>query len=188
MTAFNNKQIIVSCDTTVGNIDIIVEKEWSPNGANRFIELVEDKFFDNSSMFRSIRNWLSQFGIANTIDKNTKWETPIHDDNRAPARFKKGFVSFAGSGINSRTTQLFFTFNDNNNLGNSPWETPIGYVTPETLYVLDKINCEYGDIHPWNNNGPDPRIIKVSGNDYLKEKFPNLTYFNKCTVKYLDIV
>eukprot|EP00329_Picozoa_sp_Boothbay-MS584-11_P004430 45543_1 len=35
-------------------------------------------------------------------------------------------VSFAGSGPNSRSTQMFVTLRDSNMLGKSPWETPFG--------------------------------------------------------------
>ena len=51
-------------------------------------------------------------------------------------------VSFAGHGQHSRTDQIFIAYSDNEDLGKSPWETPIGMVV-EGMEVVDKIHkCE----------------------------------------------
>lgn len=39
-------------------------RDWSPNGADRFIELVRDDFFTDVALFRCVKNFLVQFGIS----------------------------------------------------------------------------------------------------------------------------
>merc|ERR1712125_48233 len=97
------------------------------------MQLVQTRFFDNSPFFRVVKGFLVQFGIAANPQLTKIWQArgPIADDDRAnipPPPFKRGYVSFAGSGPNSRTTELFIAYRDSTHLGNSPWETPIGFV------------------------------------------------------------
>jgi len=40
-----------------------VNHAWSPLGAERFVELVEDDYFTDVAMFRCVKNFLVQFGI-----------------------------------------------------------------------------------------------------------------------------
>lgn len=53
-------------------------------------------------------------------------------------RFRRGYLAYAGAGINSRGTQLIMSFQDNLYLGGgSPWEVPFaqvyGYESYQTL-------------------------------------------------------
>ena len=43
---------VVRLETTKGNIDIRVVKNWAPNGADRFYNLVVAGFYDNCYFFR----------------------------------------------------------------------------------------------------------------------------------------
>jgi cyclophilin family peptidyl-prolyl cis-trans isomerase len=49
---------------------------------------------------------------------------------------KRGMVSFAGGGTDSRTTQLFVSLRDSKYLGKANWETPIAQVV-EGMDVVD---------------------------------------------------
>ena len=70
----------VLCDTTAGPWTVEVHPSWSPNGAKRYLELVEDGFFTNLPLFRAVPGFLVQFGISMDKDKNKKWEETIADD------------------------------------------------------------------------------------------------------------
>lgn len=90
-------------------------------------------------------------------------------------------VAFAGSGDNSRTTQIFFALANHFSLGHSPWETALGFVTPETMSTIDKVYTGYGDGAPWGN-GPSQGRINAEGNAYLRSEFPLLDYIHECHV------
>ena len=59
----------------------------------------------------------------------------IPDDPHPPAvsfADGEGYVSFAGSGAASRTTQIFVTVQPLPFLGKAPWETPAASTTSST--------------------------------------------------------
>ena len=144
-------ETIVQCETTKGPIDIVLNPRWSPNGVERFLDLVENKYFNqNVPLFRCVENFLCQFGYLPGAEP---FEMTIEDDRLVPESvpFKRGYVSFAGNGPHSRSSHLFVTLGDHvESLGTEPWETPIGYVTEESMKnVVSKWNTEYGDMAPW---------------------------------------
>jgi len=177
-----NQEIQVQCSTTVSEtlLQIELHKEWAPLGCERFLELVSDGYFSNAAFFRVVKGFLVQFGIAAEPSKWSEWyeKGPIEDDtNHVP--FKRGYLSFAGSGPNSRTTELFVAYSDDNSFGSTPWETPFGVVT--NMDILDKIYDGYGDVVPFGS-GPDQQEMYKRGNSYLRENFPKLDFIVECTI------
>ena len=55
---------LVHCETTKGPLTIEVHKDWSPLGAERFIDLVRDDFFTDIAFFRCVERFLTQFGFV----------------------------------------------------------------------------------------------------------------------------
>jgi peptidyl-prolyl cis-trans isomerase A (cyclophilin A) len=117
---------IVECSTSKGPLKIEIYREWSPLGADRFLELVKDQFFTNIGLFRCVHNFLVQFGISEDPAKKHWHGESIKDDPNLHKRIKKHFLSYAGGGPNTRSTQLFIAFEDLDFLGKEPWETPFG--------------------------------------------------------------
>ena len=79
-------------------IDIVVHEEWAPIGADRFLKLVDDNYFDGCPLYRFIPEFIVQWGIPTDAAKWKKWgENKVTDD---PVKMgnKKGFLSFATSG------------------------------------------------------------------------------------------
>ena len=85
----------------------------------------------------------------------------------------------SGSGPNSRTSQLFFSYGDNPGLGRELWETPFGEVI-EGMEHLEAL-YSYGDMPPWGK-GPEQPKIRNDPN-YVKDQFPLLDKFTECTVE-----
>jgi cyclophilin family peptidyl-prolyl cis-trans isomerase len=117
---------IVECSTTKGFLAIEVHREWAPLGADRFLELVKDSFYTNIALFRCVHKFLVQFGISEDPTKKHWHNKNLKDDPNIHIGVKKNYVSFAGGGPNTRSTQLFIAFEDLDFLGNEPWETPFG--------------------------------------------------------------
>ena len=61
-----------------------------------------------------MKNWIVQFGVSGEPALTKEWRKkgPIPDDPQwlpqEKGRFKRGMLSFAGGGANSRGTELFF--------------------------------------------------------------------------------
>ena len=116
-----DQKALVTCTTTKGPIVMILHRSWSPLGYDRAAELFERKYYDGSHFFRVIPQFLVQFGLSYTTDTELKKfaDNEIEDDPKREdlMPFREGMMSFAGSGPNSRTSQLFIAFDGAGGLG-----------------------------------------------------------------------
>src|SRR5438874_13663596 len=60
-------------DTTKGAFVIEVHRDWAPNGADRFYNLVKNGFYDNVRFFRVISGFMVQFGIHSDPKVSARW-------------------------------------------------------------------------------------------------------------------
>lgn len=186
---FIPRAAFVECRTTKGPLMITVMPKWSPLGAGRFLELVHNKYFDGCALNRVVKGFLTQFGIGADHQQRTLYrKDTIYDDPPVDIKFKPGYMAYAGSGPNSRTTEVFIVMPDTpqhqlDAFGNNPWETPFAYVDEENVENTVANWYAYGDMPPWGS-GPDPQeIYKRNGYDvYLKNEFPKMDYIENCIV------
>lgn len=160
-------------ETSKGDFVVEVHRDWAPQGADRFYELVKNGWFDEARFFRVVSNFMVQFGINADPAKNTEWRAKRIQDDPVKQSNKRGFITFATSGPNSRTTQVFINFKDNSFLDSQGF-APFGQVV-QGLDVVDQINAEYGE-------SPNQMQIQSQGNAYLKKDFPRLDFVKKVTV------
>src|SRR5438045_7115587 len=70
--------------TSKGDFTVEVTREWAPKGADRFYNLVRNRFYDNVRFFRVIRmprSFMAQFGISGDPAIAAKWsDATITDD------------------------------------------------------------------------------------------------------------
>src|SRR5580704_8748608 len=50
--------------TTKGDFVIEAHRDWSPNGADRFYNLVKMGFYDDTRFFRAVDGFMVQFGLS----------------------------------------------------------------------------------------------------------------------------
>lgn len=109
-----------------GKIVIETHPSWAPLGVQRFHELMDDNFYDRAKFFRVVDDFMIQFGI-NADPKKIK-PSRIKDDEVKQTN-SRGTVTFAMSGKNSRTSQLFInTRTDGNAFLDKQGFAPIGEV------------------------------------------------------------
>merc|ERR1712003_18619 len=118
--------------------------------------------------FRVVDNFMVQFGIPAQPEEASKWRSQTLQDDTVKQSNKRGYITFATSGPNSRTTQMFINFKDNGFLDNQGF-APFGEVVGNGMEVVDRINKQYGE-------KPNQGSIQSRGNEYLKKDFPNLSY------------
>lgn len=186
--AIGPSEFQVECSTSAGDIHAHIIPKWSPFGASRFLELVDIGYFDGSALNRVVPNFLTQFGISANYAQRTKWRMAnIPDDEPLGIKFRPGYMSYAGSGKDSRSTEMFIVMPNTDEeqlsyFGQNSWETPFGYVDMEDVEEVVGKWFAYGDMPPWGE-GPDSQLIYLeNGYDYLKEKFPNLSYLQSCKI------
>src|SRR5207253_4667037 len=101
-------------DTSAGVFEILVHRDWAPKGADRFYNLVKNGFFDDTRFFRVVPNFMVQFGINGDPAIASAWQNAnLKDDPGGKQSNKKGYVTFATRGKDTRTTQVFINFKDN---------------------------------------------------------------------------
>jgi len=166
----------VDFDTSAGPFVIEVTRAWAPKGADRFYNLVKNGYFNDTRFFRVVRNFMVQFGIHGDPKLNEVWrETNITDDPVTQSN-KRGYITFATSGPNSRTTQVFINFRDNAGLDPQGF-APFGQVV-SGMEVVDKLNGEYGEAPSQMQ-----QQIQSGGNAFLAKSFPRLDYIKKATIE-----
>ena len=167
-------------DTTKGKFTVEVTRALSPNGVDRFYNLVRAGFFKDIAFFRVIPGFMCQFGIHGDPKVAAAWRTATIPDDPVKSGNDRGAITFAKTGApNSRSTQFFINFKDNRNLDAMGFAS-FGKVI-EGMDVVDKINGEYGEGAP-RGRGPDQGRIQSEGNAYLTKDFPNLDYIKAVTI------
>src|SRR4051812_17501607 len=103
-------------DTTKGKFTIEVTRALSPNGADRFYNLVRSGYFKDITFFRVIPGFMCQFGIHGDPKVSAAWRGARIQDEPVKSSNTRGAISFAKGGPNTRTTQLFINLVDNQRL------------------------------------------------------------------------
>ena len=166
-------------DTSKGPVVIEVRREWAPNGADRFYNLVKNGFYDDARFFRVISGFMVQFGINADPKISAQWRVANIPDDPVKQSNKRGYITYAMAGPNTRTSQVFINFGDNASLDSQGF-SPFGRVVTG-MEVVDKLNAEYGEGAP-RGRGPDQSRMQMEGNAYLKKEFPNLDYIKSATI------
>jgi peptidyl-prolyl cis-trans isomerase A (cyclophilin A) len=104
------------------------------------------------------------------------WRTQQLKDDPVKQSNKRGYITFATAGPNTRTTQVFINFEDNAALDAQGF-APFGQVV-EGMDVVDKLYSGYG-----RNNVPDQGRITKEGNAYLQKNYPRLDYIKKASIE-----
>ena len=167
-------------DTSKGVFVVEATRDWAPNGADRFYNLVKNGFYDNVRFFRVISGFMVQFGISGDPRVSAPWREARIPDDPVKQSNRRGYITYAMAGPNTRTSQVFINFADNANLDQSGF-SPFGRVV-SGMDVVDKLNAEYGEGAP-RGRGPDQGRIQMEGNAYLNKEFGRLDFVKKATIE-----
>jgi peptidyl-prolyl cis-trans isomerase A (cyclophilin A) len=161
--------------TSEGDVVIEVHRDWAPNGADRFYNLVSSGYYDGARFFRVINGFMAQFGMNADPLVTAQWRVATLPDDPVAESNTRGRITFAmTSQPNSRTTQVFINFGNNSNLDGMGF-APFGEVV-EGMEVVDRFHSGYGE-------SPDQGQIQGRGNEYLEAQFPELDYVVRATIE-----
>ncbi len=167
-------------DTSKGVFVVEVRRDWAPNGADRFYNLVKNGFFDNVRFFRVVDGFMVQFGIHGDPKIAAQWSNANIPDDPVKQSNKRGFITYATRGRNTRTTQVFINFGDNSRLDRDGF-SPFGQVV-SGMNVVEALYNGYGEGAP-DGKGPHQGRIQAEGNAYLTKEFSRLDFVRKATVE-----
>jgi cyclophilin family peptidyl-prolyl cis-trans isomerase len=169
-------------ETTKGNFDIEAQRQWSPKAVDRLYQLIKSEFYTDIALYRVVPNFVAQFGVHNDSIINNSWQKYKVIDEPTLEKNIEGTISFARSGKDSRSTQLFINLKSN-----SPRLDTINYNGVKGFPVIAKVtegmnivmsfNNEYGE-----NPGKRQDSIQKYGNSYLRNNYPKLDYIKKAYI------
>jgi peptidyl-prolyl cis-trans isomerase A (cyclophilin A) len=167
-------------DTSKGMVVITVHRDWAPIGADRFYNLVKNGYFDDVRFFRVLDGFMAQFGIHGDPAIDRVWMSANLKDDPVKQSNKRGFITYATGGPNTRTTQVFINYGDNASLDKQGF-APFGQVTTG-MNIVDKFYSDYGEGQP-GGAGPSQGALHSQGNAYLAKSFPKLDYIKTAVIE-----
>ncbi len=153
--------------TTKGPFVVTVHRSWAPRGADRFYELVRTCFYDNQPLFRVVPGFVVQWGISGTPSVAAKWQNATIKDDPVKHSNAAGTITFAMSGPNSRTTQVFVNLVANPSLDSQGF-APFGAVT-SGFSVFNQLYSGYGET-------VDQGALTQNGASWAHANFPKLDW------------
>jgi peptidyl-prolyl cis-trans isomerase A (cyclophilin A) len=133
-------------ETSKGNIDVDINRSWSPKAADRFFQLVKHHVLDHALFYRVIPGFVAQFGSSDTTIMNYWDSTKVQDEPLIKSNLR-GTLSFARSGAETRSTQLYFNLVDNSFLDTLSFQKVIGFpvigMVSNGMPVVDSIYAGY---------------------------------------------
>lgn len=165
-------------ETTGGGFTVKVTRNWGPNGADRFYNLVKSGFYDNNRIFRVITGYIMQWGVHGDPKVSAAWNKAQIKADRAKMTNTRGRISFAqGAFASQRSTQVFINYGDNSKKLDADGYAAFGEVT-QGMALMDQLYDKYGE-------GPDQKFIFAEGNAFLAKNFPQLDYIK--TARLVDL-
>ena len=166
-------EFIVEFETTKGKIKLEIKREYSPLAVDRFYYLASNNYYNYNRFFRVLPNFVVQWGMKGNPKVDKIWGDMGVKDEPVKLSNTKGTISFARSGPNTRSNQLFINLVDNTRLDTSSWGGANGFPgfgkVIEGMEIVESINSEY-------MQEPNQDSISTIGNTYLNRNFPNLDY------------
>lgn len=159
--------------TTKGEVLIQVTRSWAPLGADRFYNLVKAGYYDGDPFYRIVPGFVVQWGFTPRPDVNRAWANANLQDDPVTQSNRRGTITFATSGPNTRSTQLFINLAENQRLDGMGF-SPFGEVV-SGMDAIDKLNQEYGE-------QPQQDRLAMEGSSYFSKTFPNLDVIKGATI------
>jgi peptidyl-prolyl cis-trans isomerase A (cyclophilin A) len=159
-------------DTTKGPVTVEVSRVSAPLGVDRLYNLVKAKYFDGARFFRVVPGFVVQFGLAADPKVTDAWDVPIQDDPVLVSN-KRGTLTFATAGPDTRTAQLFINLGNNERLDAQHFSA-FGRVV-DGVDIVDQI-------YSGDGQKPEQPRIEKEGNAYLEKEFPNLDYIKTASI------
>lgn len=156
---------MLKMETTMGTIEIELDKEKAPVTVENFLAYVADGFFDNTIFHRVIPNFMIQGGGFTADMNQKKTSAPIKNEADNGLSNKRGTLAMARTNdINSATSQFFINLKDNAFLDHS--DRDFGYAVfaevTAGMDVVDKIAAVKTSSHGMHADVPSEAVSIVS--------------------------
>jgi len=159
--------------TTKGNFTVDIYRQWSPLGADRFYQLIKSGYYNNTILFRVVKDYLVQFGVSEDKTKNIFWQSKNLKDEPVVGSNTEGTLCFSRGAPNTRKTSIFINLRDNLTYDTMTVAGVKGFVPfariTSGMEVAKSFFSDYG-----NDTMKSADTIYFKGNAWMNKKFPGL--------------
>ena len=154
--------VTVLMQTTAGDLRIQVYPQAAPNAAQRFVELVQSGFYDDTPVSRVVPGFVAQFGV-NWRQPHSIWRQRNFNDDPTLFALERGTLAFAKAGPNTNSTQVFINYTENNRLADPQYNFTVFAEVVDGMDVVDSF-VQVGD----PSGGLDQGRLWQDGGNYLE--------------------
>lgn len=167
----------VLLETTAGDVTIEIYPEAAPNAAQRFVELVESGFYDDTPISRVVPGFVAQFGV-NWREPHKSWRNRTFADDPTLFALERGTLAFAKAGPNTNSTQVFINYAENNRLADPQYNFTVFDKVVDGMNVVDAFE-QVGD----PSGGLDQARLWSDGGEYLDSLEVEPTMIERAVVR-----
>jgi cyclophilin family peptidyl-prolyl cis-trans isomerase len=168
-------------ETSEGEVVIAVTREWAPNGADRFFNLVRLGYYDDARFHRTVPDFIVQFGLAGKPAVSRAWREQFIPDDTVVVSNTRGRVAFAFTEPGTRATQVFISMVELSRLDDGGF-APFGEGA-EGMDVVDRLYSGYGEDSGGGLRGGDQSSIFAEGNAWLDREYPELSRLVRARIR-----
>jgi cyclophilin family peptidyl-prolyl cis-trans isomerase len=140
---------------------IEVYAKAAPHAAQRFVELVQGGFYDDTPISRVVPGFVAQFGV-NWRAPHKDWQNRTFDDDPSIFSLERGTLAFAKAGPDTNSTQVFINYKENNQLADPRYNFTVFGKVVSGMDVVDRF-VRVGD----PSGGLDQERLWNDGEAYL---------------------
>lgn len=167
--------------TTKGNFIVEVYRNWSPLGADRFYQLIKTGYYNNTIVFRVVKDYLVQFGVSEDKPKNIFWQRKNLKDEPVARSNTDSTICFSRGAPNTRKTSVFINLRNNLTYDTLNAAGVKGFVPfAKVISGMDVVRLFFSDYGNETMKFADSVYFK--GNAYLKKKFPELDMIKEAKI------
>jgi peptidyl-prolyl cis-trans isomerase A (cyclophilin A) len=159
--------------TTKGNFTVEIYRQWSPLGADRFYQLIKSGYYNNTILFRVVKDYLVQFGVSEDKTKNIFWQNKNLKDEPVVGSNTEGTICFSRGAPSTRKTSVFINLRDNLTYDTMTVAGVKGFVPfAKIISGIDVAKAFFSNYG--NDTMKSADTIYFKGNAWMNKKFPGL--------------
>lgn len=159
--------------TSKGKFTVEVYRNWSPLGADRFYQFIRTGYYNNTIIFRVVKDYLVQFGVSEDKSKNIFWQRKNLKDEPVVGSNTDSTICFSRGAPNTRKTSVFINLRNNLTYDTLNATGVKGFVPfAKVITGMEVVRLFFSDYGNETMKYADSVYFK--GNSYLRKKFPEL--------------
>jgi homoserine O-acetyltransferase len=163
-------------ETSKGNFEARIIRDLSPMAVDRFYQLVQHGYFDGAVFYRVVPEFVAQFGNSDSAIIRNWIKYPVTDEKPKGSN-RRGTISFARDGADTRNVELYINLRDNLRLDTVDFNGVKGFpVIGEVTKGMETVDALYSG---FGNATMDKLDLFYQNRKEFMNLFPGLDSISK---------